>query len=82
MSDSDRRQDPIVIKNNLEKQKHSHSILESLVHLMSGFIVAFVVVLLLVPEVGVFDNLAVVTVITIIKFVVNYYIRRFFTSWR
>lgn len=76
----DENQEPIRIKVKHKKQPRHHSVLEVLAHMITGLIVGVGVIYIAFPEVPLVSNLSAGIVITAIKFVINYFIRRYFAN--
>lgn len=63
-------------------QPHRHTLLETVAHMVSGFVITALVVFFMFPDVALYTNLAFVSIVTGIKFIVNYAVRRLFTRSR
>lgn len=61
------------------KQHPKHTLLEVLTHMIVGFVLTVAVVYFWFPEVEIFSSINVALTVTAVKFVANYYIRRYFT---
>lgn len=71
--------DPVVVHIT---QSHIHTAAEIIAHIVVGFIVTMGVLALMLPETSMTDNAQVVVAVTGVKFIANYFIRRYFTGMR
>lgn len=76
----DEKDEPVVVKLKHVSQPHAHSILEVIVHMVVGFLITMLVLYIAFPEIPLLTNLHAAGAVTLIKFVANYFIRRYFTG--
>ena len=62
-------------------QTYFHSIVEQVVHTSIGFIITMICIGLFFPEIHFITNIKATAVMTIIKFVTHFGIRRLFTHY-
>ena len=61
------------------EQSHTNTILELTCHVVAGMIVTFLILIFFFPELPFKASLNATITVTAVKFVVNYFIRRYFT---
>jgi len=63
------------------RQTKIHSIIEQIVHTSIGFAITLICISLFFPDVPLFINLQATGLMTVVKFVVHFGVRRLFTNY-
>ncbi len=64
------------------EQSQTNTVLELLSHVAAGMMVTFLILFVFFPELPLRDSINATVTVTAVKFVVNYFIRRYFTNIR
>lgn len=76
-----KQEEPIVrIKLKHKTQPKHHSVLEIVTHMVTGLATGVTIVYLFFPEIPLTSNLQAGLTITAVKFVINYFVRRYFAN--